>query len=430
MKIKKPTLPQFFFSIIFVWTAFLIWYARGYFFDESPDSGRDAFYAGAEQRIPDETNAAVGISGLDAPVDANPIKYGRTAINTFFKFDKESRPKVKNTLQFISVAREDIVDCSLPDAVEIESEKCTQLSEVGKLIDKNELMLKRYENLYNIHGWQDEAAGNGQNLISLNRLLASKIKLLILNKNYEEAFSTWRNNHIFISRVISQENTMITRAIFLVLDGINLQSLENLLHSNPELISLHHQELEQLLKPQGLTRYSIKNMLKAEYLFFNNHLLNSLEVKKATHVEFMRNRIYRFHLDFLGKSVQPVPTLSKSQRELAQKYDHFGLKTIVTTFLPHGVSRTLSLLTISGQTKGLLLVKSMHSKSAMINALNLRLKVQQQNISSENMQAFLNSASKELNCPFTERPMAWDASKRIIYCNYPEENRRIAEVRI
>lgn len=429
MQIKKPTLKHLLYFAFVLWVIFLIWYARGYFYDEAPDAGRDTFYAASDIRVTDETNAAVGISGLDAPINADPIKFGRVAIDNFFDIKIESKPKIKDTLQFVGIAKDDIVDCNLPDAVEIETEKCTRISEVGKLIDENQILLKRYANLYELHDWQEEVSGNGQNLITINKLLSAKIKWLILNKNYDEAYAVWRDNHIFISRVLSKENIMISRAIFLVLDGVNLQSLENLLFNSPEIASKYHQELSLLLKPQGLARYNIKNMLRADYLFFNSHLLNTEEAKKNMHVEYMRNKIYRFHLDFLNKAGQPESTLTESQRELIQKYNYATIKTFLTAFLPHGLSRILSNISIVGQARGLHLVKSMHSKSAMINAIILRIKAQQQHIDAAYIQTFLNNAGKEYDCPFTERPMAWDAAKRTIYCNDPEENRRVAEVR-
>ncbi len=430
MQIKKPILKHLVYFAFALWVIFLIWYGRGYFFDEAPDVGRDAFYVASDIRISDETNAAVGISGLDAPINADPIKYGRAAIDTFFDINKESKPKAKDTLRFIGIAKEDIVDCNLPDAVEIEATKCTKISEVGKLIDKNEILLKRYENLYNMRDWQDEVAGNGKNLITLNSLLSAKIKWLILNKNYDEVYAIWRDNHIFISRVLGQENTMITRAIFLVLDGINLQSLEDLLYNSPETATKYNSELSQLLKPHGLARYNIKNMLRADFFFFNKHLLNTEKTKKSIHVEYMRNRLYSAHLEFLLKANMPPHTLSASKRELSDKYAFSIFTGTAKIFLPHGLSNNLINQVMSGMGSGIYLVKSMHSKSAMINALNLRMMVQQQHIDASHIQSFLNNAGNEYYCPFTERPMVSDAAKKTIYCIDPEDNRRVAEVRI
>ena len=429
MQIKTPSLKHTLYFIFSLWIIFLIWYGRGYFCDEAPDAGREAFYAGSDRHIPDETNAAVGISGLNAPIDANSLQFGRAAMIAFFQDNKNLKPS-DNTLKFISVSKENAIDCKLPDAVEIEDEVCTRISEVGGLVAKNSVLIKRYTNLYNMHEWQDDPANNGQNLIHLNRLIAANVKLLILNTNYDAAYFAWRDNHIFISRILHQENTMITRAIFQVLDGINLASLENLLYSSSETAAKYNMELSQLLKPQGLARYNISNMLRAEYRFFNNHLLSTKDFNKRVHVEYMRNRLYYAHLEFLQIAQLPAPSLNASRLELKDKYIFSIFPDTLKMVLPHGLSNMLINQIISGTSGGLFLVSSMHSKSAKINLLHLMLDIQLQNINSGKIQTFLNDAGKDYECPFTETPMVYDAIKKTIYYENPESKERVAEVRL
>ncbi|MGB4811639.1 MAG: hypothetical protein WBP13_04030 [Methylophilaceae bacterium] len=79
----------------------------------------------------------------------------------------------------------------------------------------------------------------------------------------EEAYQLWRDNYVFITRVLGQESTMIEHAILLVVDGMNLGSLENLLYVSPEIGITHRDELNALLKPQGLARYNLKGMMRA-----------------------------------------------------------------------------------------------------------------------------------------------------------------------
>lgn len=222
---------------------------------------------------------------------------------------------------------------------------------------------------------------------------------------------------------------MIYRAIFLVIDGINLASLENLLYIQPEIGIKHSQELKQLLKPQGLARYSIHNMLKAEYHFVNQQLLSTPEFQKGTHVEFIRNYIYRFHLDFLNKAQQPIHTFEASAQEFKKKYKVSTATNFLARLFPRVLTRDLSRIAanlyISGQSNGLSLVNSMHSKSAMMNMLDLSIKIRQQNLDSNQIQPFLNNAGAEYTCPFTEKPMVYDAVKKIIYCKKSEDKNDI-----
>ena len=429
MQIKTPSLKHTLYFIFCLWVIFLIWYGRGYFYDETPDAGREAFYAGSDRHIPDETNVALAISGLNAPLDKDIIHYGRTMIDASVILNT-SAIKVPNEIEFVGLDKKDEVDCALKDAIEYDFELCTSSAHINSLMEQNMLLLNRYFNLYKIADWQGFSVKNGRIIINLNRLLAAQNKLLISQGKADDAYQLWRDNHVFISRVLGQENNMIERAIFQVVDGLNLNSLEYLLYKAPNIAIAHSGELNSLLKPIGLTRYNLKGLMRAEYTFINNSVMNRKGAGKAVHIEYMRNRMYRFHLDFLNRTHEPERTLSASERELSQKYSLATIKTFLRAFLPHGRSRILADLMIGGQARGLMLVKSMHHKSAMINLLNLSIKIRIQNIDANHIQTFFNKASKEYNCPFTERPMVWDAVKRTIYCDSPETKERDAEVRL
>ena len=429
MQIKTPTLKHTFYFIFSLSVIFLIWYGGGYFYDEAPDAGREAFYAGSDRHIPDETNAAVAISGLNAPLDKDIIQYGRTMIDAT-EILNVSAIKIPSEIKFIGLDKKNQIDCALQGAIEYDFEQCTTQTQIDALLEQNKLLLNRYFSLYKIADWQGFSVKNGQIIINLNRLLAAHSKLLISQGKTEDAYQAWRDNHVFISRVLGQETNLIERAIFQVVDGLNLNSLEYLLYKNPETALVHSSELNALLKPQGLTRYNLKGVVRAGYAFFNNGLMNKIATTKSAHVEYMRNRLYRYHLDFLNSAFAPELTLNGSEQELSQKYSITTIKTYIRAFLPHGRSRVLTDLLIGGQVRGLMLVKSMHRQNAKINLLNLSIKIRQKNIGASKIQTFLNDAGKDYECPFTEKPMVCDAVKRTIYCENPEQKEAGAEVRL
>lgn len=181
MNIKPHSRKHLLYSILFLFLALLAWFCRSYYFDEEPVKGRETFYAYHNQPIADATNVVVGIAGLDAPIENDPLQYGRTAMNNFSKNINYTAPD--HALKFVGADQADIVNCELADAVEIEFERCINVQDVGKLIAKNAVILQRYTDLYTMQNWQGEAPNNGQNLINLNRLIGAKIKWLILNKN-------------------------------------------------------------------------------------------------------------------------------------------------------------------------------------------------------------------------------------------------------
>ena len=83
----------------------------------------------------------------------------------------------------------------------------------------------------------------------------------------------------------------------------------------PNIAIAHSGELNSLLKPIGLTRYNLKGLMRAEYTFINNSVMNRKGASNSIHVEYMRNRLYRSQLEFLQKSQMPASTLNKSHIE-------------------------------------------------------------------------------------------------------------------
>jgi hypothetical protein len=412
--------------LLFIPILFSVWFGREYFFDEDPDPGRDKFYSNINHHIPDQTNVAVAISGINAPIDVDIIKFGRSKINDFYaKNDTNSN----NELNFIGIDKLNEVDCILQDAIEVDSSHCTTLDQIDSLITRNNVLLNRYYSLYKIMDSQSYAATGGQTIINLNKLVSAQIKLLISQKKPEEAYQLWRDNHVFISRILGQEITWVATAIFLVVDGRNLSSLEDILYNYPYIGFTYQKELNNLLAPKGLERFNIKGKLRAEYHFFNEGLFKKLAFKNNTHVEYIRNRLYRTHINFLNSISLPPKEMSSNIRK-SKNTDNFFIATTITKILkPHGFSNVLASLLIDGMHKGELLVKSMHAKSAFINLLHLSLSIRQQNITKENIQTFLDKAGKEYECPFTEKPMVWNSARKTIYCENPEEEQAI-EVRL
>lgn len=420
------------YSFLFLLILLFIWYGRGYFYDELPDAGRETFYADSERQIPDERNVAVAMSGLSAPPSIDTINYGRTMIDRFYDLNNSDitsqSDKHPNEVKFVGLNKVNEIDCNSKDAIEYDFDHCTNADHIKDLVSKNRLLLDRYFALYKIMDWQGTTT-NGQTFINLNRLLSAQIECLVSEGNGEEAYQLWKGNHVFLTRVLGQEGNFIDRAILLVVDGINLHSLENLIYKNPEIGANHSEELHSLLKLQGLSRYNLKGLMRAEYAFFNSNLYRKIELNDSVHVEYMRNRLYRFHRGFLQKAALPATTLDQSRQEFAEKYNFSNIKTLVSTLLPHGLSDTLVNLIISGSSKGLLLVASMHHKNSFINLLDQSLNIRQKRIEPPHIQKYLNAQDKKYYCPFTDRPMVYDATKNLIYCEIPDEQNR-AEVRL
>jgi len=416
----------FYFSIAII-LLILVWLGLERFHDELPDIGRDAFYANKNIDIPDNQNLTIAIAGITAPIGKDVIKHGRfvvDAINTSLDLGIDTQEIIDSQEKLSFSGNSDELECWIDDAIEKTISNCASPERIRLLLMENQELLKRYIDLFGMQYWKG-TSGNGQYLINLNKLIAAEIKLETDKKNTEAAYKKWLANFKFISRVLKHEGNSIDRAIFLVAQGMNLNSLEYMFYKSPDISTTRLDELNTLLKDDGLEGYNLKGVLRVEYFFINENFITKQVV--AIHPEFIRNRIYRYQLDYLEKAQQPISTLDKNQTELKEKY---GLSA--NNFLDDLLDPTNSLVSkhlLEGQFRSLELVKSIYAKVAMKRLLRLSIKIRQQRIEYADIQNFVEDAGAAYNNPFTGHSMQWNVSKKVLYCDYPGNNYQL-EVRL
>ncbi|MDI1309225.1 MAG: hypothetical protein PSV17_07300 [Methylotenera sp.] len=431
----KIILKRTLYTILSILLLLITWIAFAIYHDESPDIGRDEFYALNPENIPDSQNIAVALSGLNAPIGADVIEHGQFVIGTYEHSLNNFIAKltVENTGELSFVGDSNEFDCWSDFPVEKKKGNYISEDRVKFLLLQNKVLLDRYSSLFNMPDWRGMSSHgqihySGQTLINLNKLLAEEIKLNIQTGNSEAAYSKWLANHHFISHILKQDTTAIEHAVFLVLDGINLYSLENLLFKSPEIGIKHFEELQVVLKPTNIERYNLAGMLRADYNFFNIEFLKKQNQTTVFHREFIRNRIYRAQVDLLNRAQKPPATFSASRHELNEKY---GETTNIFAYnWLDPFNSFLAMRLTSGFAKNLYLIGSMHAKNALINSLNLSVQIKQKKISPAKIQEFLNQAGKQYDCPFTNQPMQFDAQNNILFCDIPESKTRVAEVRL
>jgi hypothetical protein len=130
--------------------ALLGWFGRGYFMDESPAEGRDAFYQTSQQQVPDARNLAVAIAGLAAPQGADTIAYGRQAIQQAYQPSepKQVSQNKATKLEVVWLADEQLIDCAQPNAIPLREHECANPETIRQIIERNQTLLDRYEALY------------------------------------------------------------------------------------------------------------------------------------------------------------------------------------------------------------------------------------------------------------------------------------------
>ena len=399
--------------LVIGWAAYI-----NYHGDEVPDAGRDAFYARSSIKIPDNQNIAVAISGLNALEGKNTIEYGR------FLTDASNNELTHEAARFFAngpaklniVGKREEFECWLDDELVKTATNCASPERLKDLLVANKTLLSRYVQLYSLPSWQGSTYGGGQSIIDLNMLLAAEIKLDIDEGRLDIAYQKWRNNFQFINRILATKSTMIERAIFLVADGLSLNSIEYLLLKSPEFNAKYYDELQVLLKPNDLKRYNLRGMLGADYEFVENQFIAKQQSMYYVHPNFILNRVYRMQMDFYNGAQNQPSNIDMASAKFAKQYQSQGIFKI--NWLDPFNSYLANKIT-GGLPSGFELIKSMHSHNATINALNLLTQIRVKNIESSNIQGFINQAGATFNNRFTEKPLQWNAEKKAIIFTNP-----------
>lgn len=412
--IAKITLKRVIYSLLALILLILIWATFAIFYDESPDEGLAAFYGSNQKNVPDNQNVAIAISGIDAPEGVDTIKHGRFVVgistNDLTRDAAKFLASAAGKLDFVGTRDE--FECWLDDKLEKTANNCASIERLKALILANKTLFSRYQQLYAMPHWQDNTFGGGQTIINLNRLIAAEIKLDVDEGRSDMAYQKWRDNFVFISRALATQSTMIERAIFLVADSLCLESLKYLLKNSPETSTKHYAELQTLLKPNGLDRYNLKGMLRADYELINNEFITKQQHIYYVHSNFIRNRIYRMQMDFLEGAHKSPDTFSTSNDQFIKKYN--GTQSVFDINWLDPFNSFLANKLTGGLPRGFELIKSMHHHNSSINALNLITQIRVKNIDSANTQNYINLAGTEFNNPFTAKPMQWNAEKKAI----------------
>ena len=396
-----------------------------------PDAGRDAFYARSSIVIPDNQNIAVAISGINAPIDTDVIEHGRFVINGYEDdlLSSNLKNKIFKETEIKFIGKRDEFECWLYDNITKTKENCASEERIRALLLENKLLIQRYTKLYQILGWQGSTESGGQTLLDINRLLVADIKLDIDAGNAELAYQKWKANTEFINQILKHETNTIEKAIFMVMDGFNFTSLEYLLLKQPQIITNHYDELIVLLRPIGLTKYNLPGMLKADFHTYEDFLFKKVTAEQNVRVNYLSNRIYRAQREFLEKAYNSPFNFKESQHSLHQRY-YFDRDQFWNFDLLDPRHSFISNVIINGFLSSFNLVGSMQEKSALAKLLNLKIKIHQQNIADADIQTFLNSAGKAYFNPFTNKPMRWDATKRILICDKPNSDKSAIEIRL
>ena len=350
----------------------LAWFFYPIFIDEKPAERRNDFYKNTQPIIPDRENISTALAGISAPVGMDIFVHGKQAQALALENLKNknvANTKPPNEIEFIGNTEQ--FDCWQYKVEKETPQNCMSANELKQVLQANQILLDRYISILDLNDWQG-MDGRLQQAININKLIAAKIKLDASEGKTEQAFDLWHKNQLFINRILAQEQTMAARAISLVLDAINLDSLETLLAISPDFIYSKQSLIVDTFPQVGLKRYNLKGMLKADYRLFQHMPLERRGI--YIHPEFIKNKIYHANLEWLECANLEGESFEDCKTTLNQRYTNSILKNLIALRDP--LNNILANLLICGQISALPLVKSMRQHTATIHAILAKINAQ------------------------------------------------------
>jgi hypothetical protein len=387
--------------------------------DEPIDPNFHRFYTDNHRMVPVNENVAVGLAGLDAPVETNFMEVGFAAFkNTQVEQVIKNKgvaptPEMKNKIAFVG-SREEL-DCwiGIQDGG-VTSSKCASEKRLNEILRANTVLLSRY--------WQVSRMPHFQGfppkedfVTDISRLIAADVELKLRHGRFEEAFQEWRANYQFANRMIGEEAGWVEKATFAVADSYNQASAEALIHNYKGIAKAHGDELVVMFKlqPSGLARWNIAGTLRAEYAILQP-FVDIYASKFWFHPNYIRNSWLHSSQAFIAAAQVPQNLADKTAQRVILESGGFRiwnndyLRDPMNTVIVRGF-----LLDPLGY-KSIDLLKTMHIRDAKQRALTLALLIKRRGIKDSEISNFLASVDPELKNPFTGNPMIWDAKKHAI----------------
>lgn len=221
-----------------------------------PDLNPNAFKLLIKDRavVSDAENMVYAIKGLNAPEN---IEDAHT-----YSIDN-SVDKIKLEIDFKKL------ECWLSSHPEPDKD-CYTKQELVKIIAKNRTLINRYEDIYKYNKFDSnlqEKSFWGQKLISTHKLYMAYLRLEFQDKkSFHKMIRDFEHKRF----LLSQEGTLIEKAIFLVLLGLTMNQLEYHLINYPDIVNGYDREIVDAFHDLTTSEFNIDGLLRKEYELLNN----------------------------------------------------------------------------------------------------------------------------------------------------------------
>ena len=391
--------------------------------DEPLDEGAAAFYAPSRAAV-DPNNGAIGLIGLSAPSGQDFMAYGHMLAAQPIVFTCAEVPKQSEASSALTIKwNEEHMNCWQDDYEPFDQDpKCAPIEEAIQTLLDNAELLQRYRLILKLPPASGFIQARGVPSIAMTKLTAVAIKVDLRQGRFEEAYRSWLDEYSFWRRMNSVGRNWVEVAMGLVSEGYALRGVESLLFRSPQLIDTHYDELISLLSPEGIGRFNLPGIMRAEYAL----TMQAYEVDKnraAIFPNYITNRHYRYAQQMLEVVSTPADLLNV----LGTNRKNF-LKPIELNATDPRFAASAEFVGPGVYLGPFELIKSMHNKNQLMALLSMRIRIFKEKVPESQIAAYLVAHVANMRESFTDGPMQWDQNKRVLF--FVSENRSANEVRL
>jgi hypothetical protein len=410
---------------------FIIWFATNRFLDEPRNPLVETFLASSQNSIPDNQNIAVGLLGLSAPAGSDFMQYG-TKVKALYTNDApwdriQEMIRGAGTLQPTVESKQ--VNCWLdPDAEPWSG--CLPFDQAPSVLAQNRELLDRYKTLYRLDDYAGWGLPNGNAYLVILQLSIAEMHIDLRQRKYEEAYQKWRQQFLFLRRILRSPDNWVGKAVGLVAIGMTLPFLEKLLIASPEVAKRHSAELLEILKAEGVEEFNLKGVVRIEFSSLTQYLAIPSSEGSAwrdatldwlAYQTGQRNRMLNRYAAF---SQEYLNALGLPWNEVGKELDRLRAKYIYSSSRDYLIDPFGSILidrVINGQIRAGELVQQMHSIVGRKRLATLLVRLIGENVGDAGIDRFLATSGPELSDPFSGSPMRWDTKDRKIFFSDPND---------
>ena len=382
--------------------------------DETLDPRAAAFFA-SRGNSNDDSNASIGLAGLNAPAGHDFMAYGRMQIRSFGSASGATNKDQNDDKRLEVVWNRERMECWTDDYAPFEqSPECALLEEAIKTLEDNAELLARYRKIQGLPVEPGIWLFRGSQFIAMAKLTAIAIKVDWRQGRFEDAYRKWADQQAFMRKMTAGGGTWVGTAISLVNEGINLTAGETLLFHAPQLIETHHDELRQLLKPSGISHYNLAEIVRSEYAV-TKFLYDAAENKKSLFPNYITNRFFRY-----GEAVLKVAH-SPTGRHHDQRADKCEcVKDLEITAANRRFADSAKFVRDGIEKIPISIIQSMYAKDRLMLLLTLKIDVIKNKVADAGIAAFSAAFASDKSTLLAGALIRWDPDKRALSFENPK----------